>query len=126
MRIKTAILAIALGMLAFLAEIAAAAGVVEIYPTGSFPEDVMAIQAAVDSFAAAGKGGVIILKARNMDGVPTPFNFKNDGEPEERGTVLIAGDPVGRIEFVGEIEDDAQTAIVGGNIPIHMVRKDRL
>ena len=126
MKIKTTILFAAFVALTLQGKIAVTSGLVEIYPTGDSTEDVSRIQTAVDDFAAAQRDGVILLKAHNTDGVPTAFNFDSESEPEQRGSVLIDGAPAGGISFIGEVFNGVQTAIVGGNKPIHMVRHDRL
>ena len=99
---------------------------ITIYPTGVFPTDVENIQTAVDALGAVGADGVIILKARNADGAPTPFNFKDDGDPDERGSVVIAGNQAGAVAFHGESNQQVQTTILGGQIPFDMRRRNHL
>ncbi len=97
-----------------------------VHPTGDPDIDVAAVQAAVDSLS--GKKGVVVLKARNRSGVPTAFNFGEDG------SVVIAGPPMGSIVIRGERGDDddddddgyATTAIDGGRVPIFMQRDAHL
>jgi hypothetical protein len=44
-------------------------GLSVVYPTGLYPYDVTIVQAALD------RGGTVLLKAVNVAGIPTPFNF---------------------------------------------------
>lgn len=97
-----------------------------ISPTGIFPTDVENIQEAVDVLGADGRDGVIVLQSRNIQGVPTAFNFKNDGDPSQRGSVLINAAHSGALELRGESDEDSRTTIVGGHSPIHMQRRDEL
>lgn len=77
-----------------------------VYPTGSFPQDVQNVQAAVNA------GGRVRLKAVDVNGHPTAFNF---GTPENLSgrrvflltNVSISGERIGR----------NVTTIRGGNIP---------
>src|SRR5262245_31496697 len=76
-----------------------------VYPTGSFPEDFEAVQAAVD------QGGHVLLKAADASGRPTAFDF---GPPVVgSGSVHITTD----VEIEGEVLNGTQTTIRGGNAP---------
>jgi len=77
-----------------------------VYPTGNFPADVENVQAAVD------RGGIVLLKATNVDGQPTSFNF---GPPigGVGGRVVLETD----VWVQGETTDASTTTIGGGVIP---------
>jgi hypothetical protein len=77
-----------------------------VFPTGEFPADVKNVQAAVD------QGGVVLLKATNVDGQPTPFNF---GPPVAGvgGRVDVETD----VWVLGEAAGANTTTIEGGVIP---------
>ena len=83
-----------------------APGETVVYPTGIFPQDVQNVQAAVNA------GGRVRLKAVDVNGHPTAFNF---GTPENLSgrrvflltNVSISGERIGR----------NVTTIRGGNIP---------
>jgi hypothetical protein len=76
-----------------------------VYPTGSYPADVEAVQAALDG------GGRVLLKARNASGQPTAFDF---GPPVNTGGwVELTGD----VEIRGERQGEAMTTIRGGFFP---------
>ena len=104
---------------------ASAAKKEKVFPTGDPGLDAAAVQEAVNR--ASSSGGAVLLKARNRQGVPMAFDFGEDGQ------VVITG-PGGNIKILGESGDDddddedgyAQTAIVGGNIPILMQRRAHL
>lgn len=73
-----------------------------VYPTGTYPEDVNNVQAAVD------QGGTVLLKAKNADGQPTAFEFGlYDG-------VDITDD----VTIFGERSGSAMTTIRGGWAPV--------
>nr|MBC8457378.1 right-handed parallel beta-helix repeat-containing protein [Deltaproteobacteria bacterium] len=57
--------------------------VTEVYPTGVYPDDLIAIQNAVD----ANPGGKVVLKATTEEGVPCAFNLGDD--TTGRGIVQI-------------------------------------
>jgi len=99
---------------------------VVIFPTGVFPDDVDNVQAAIDELGGKGANAVLVLKARNETGIATDFNFGTDPDPARRGSVFLHDDHSGAIEFRGEHTDHGQTTIIGGNIPLHMVRRDKL
>ena len=76
-----------------------------VYPTGSYPADHQAVQAAVSG------GGRVLLKAVNAGGARTPFDF---GPPVAgSGFVRLTTD----VEIRGEIAAGEQTTIRGGNAP---------
>lgn len=76
-----------------------------VYPTGHYPNDVASVQAAID------RGGLVVLKAANATGTPTPFNFgppqRGSGSVSLRGTVVV----------VGESTHSAPATISGGAVP---------
>jgi hypothetical protein len=76
-----------------------------VHPTGSYPADVQAVQAAVDA------GGTVWLKALNKAGKPTAFDF---GPPVEgSGRVFLTSD----VEIRGETHRHWRTTIRGGDPP---------
>jgi hypothetical protein len=78
-----------------------------VYPTGEFPADVESVQEALDV------GGLVLLKSRDADGVPTAFDF---GPAEAGGgTTSITKD----VAIFGEIAKSARTTIRGGFLPFH-------
>jgi hypothetical protein len=77
-----------------------------VYPTGQYPQDVQNVQAAID------QGGTVLLKATDVSGAPTHFNF---GPPVVGpGFVEFHHDA----ELVGERAGLAVTTIEGGWLPI--------
>jgi hypothetical protein len=86
-----------------------------IYPTGHFPLDAQNIQAAVD------QGGKVILKAVNLSGKPTAFNFGTP-DPNHGGTTCfvpgVSVELTTNVEIVGETFDRHMTTIKGGCNPI--------
>jgi hypothetical protein len=80
-----------------------------VYPTGVFPDDVQNVQAAVD------KGGVVLLKAVNVSGAPTSFNFSTDlAVAAVSGGINLTTD----VTILGEHSGRARTTILGGFAPI--------
>ena len=77
-----------------------------VYPTGNFPADVENVQAAVDG------GGLVLLKATNVDGQSTSFNFG----PPVRG-VGSGVDIESDVWVLGETTGTHTTTIAGGFIP---------
>jgi hypothetical protein len=77
-----------------------------VFPTGEFPTDVENVQAAVD------QGGVVLLKATNVDGQPTAFNFGPAIEGIGSG-VDVETD----VWVLGETTGPHRTTIGGGFIP---------
>ena len=77
-----------------------------VYPGGSYPADVQAVQAAVNL------GGTVLLKAVNQAGQPTAFDF---GPPVDSpgGYILMTSD----VEIRGETWKGHMTTIRGGNFP---------
>lgn len=76
-----------------------------VYPTGLYPADVQAVQAAVVA------GGMVRLKPVNLAGDPTAFNF---GPPVPGpGGVELTSD----VQIRGETRRGAMTTIRGGNAP---------
>ena len=103
---------------------AIAAERVVVYPTGQFPADVENVQSAIDSLHAAGVDGVLVLKAIDAGGTPTPFNFGDDPNAIISGVVLS-----GSISIRGTKDDYVDdngpwTRIYGGFVPITMQRRD--
>ncbi len=78
-----------------------------VYPTGTFPDDTLAVQAAVD------QGGSILLKATNVSGVPTAFDFGPADETNAHGGVFLSRD----VQITGEQTGGHQTTIEGGLVP---------
>jgi hypothetical protein len=77
-----------------------------VYPTEQYPADVLNVQAALD------QGGTVLLKATNVSGTPTPFNF---GPPTlGPGFVTFHRDA----ELTGEHLSGAATTIAGGFYPL--------
>lgn len=111
---------------AFFATHATAQRVVEVYPLGLYPDDVLNVQLALDKVGAAGEDAVIILKSRTLRGKPMHFDFGTAADPTDRGTVEPAAYQSGAIEFRGELTRDAHTVILGGNTPIHFDRRDEI
>src|SRR6185295_13532586 len=92
------------GLLLLLPGVVSAADTV-VYPTGEYPGDVQAVQAAVDG------GGRVLLKATCAAGQPTAFAF---GPPEvDSGWVELTTD----VEVRGERQGQAMTTIRGGFFP---------
>ena len=116
--ITTSISALLLSSPAFSGEIRT------VRPTGVYPTDVANIQAVVDELGEAGKDAVIVLRARNRDGVPMPFNFGTSTDAATRGGVVVRAEHHGSIEFRGEKKRRAMTTINGGFSPIQMLRSD--
>jgi Right handed beta helix region len=76
-----------------------------VYPTGSYPADVEAVQAAVSA------GGRVLLKAVDLAGAPTVFDF---GPPVAgSGFVRMTTD----VDIRGEVVGGVRTTIRGGNAP---------
>ena len=102
--------------IAFLLSIASASSVfgtaseIVVYPTGNFPQDVQNVQAAVNV------GGRVRLKAVDINGQPTAFNF---GTPQNLAgrRVLIQND----VTIFGERNGQSVTTIRGGNTPLRSV-----
>ncbi len=95
---------------AFVQNVAAAGSASDnqtVYPTGTFPADVDAVQAAVS------RGGSILLKATNRQGDPTAFNFGPPDDANTSGGVYITKD----VKVFGERRGPYQTKIDGGVIP---------
>lgn len=79
-----------------------------VYPTGVYPDDVVRVQAALD------QGGTVILKAINVHGAPTSFNFGTGISITESGGVILNKD----VNIVGEVARSHRTTILGGFLPI--------
>lgn len=77
-----------------------------IYPTGEFPADVVAVQTAVD------RGGTLLLKATDENGVPTAFNFGTPEPAPNRGVSLTVD-----VAVLGEEVAGNRTTIDGGVVP---------
>lgn len=113
-------------MLILLASAAAASQVIEIYPTGLYPDDVIRVQEALDKLSAQGLDGTLVLKARTEKGNVMAFNFGQDPDPTLRGHVEPSALHSGAIVFRGEITRDAQATILGGHYPIFTDRHDAI
>ena len=85
----------------------AAAPVTRVYPTGSFPLDMQNVQTAIDG------GGTVLLKATNLAGTPTAFDF-GPPDPVVDGGVTLHTD----VSIVGETVHGHMTTINGGFNPI--------
>jgi hypothetical protein len=77
---------------------------VEVYPTGNYPNDVDEVAAAVNgTIGPSGRtypgGGVVRLKATNVGGAPTYFNFGGAYPSPNRGTVRVLKD----VTILGEL-----------------------
>jgi hypothetical protein len=84
-----------------------------VFPTGSHPADVQAVQEAVNG------GGTVLLKAINADGVPTAFDF---GPPVSgSGWVQLTA----AVEVRGEAAAGTRTTIRGGDTPFFGARPIR-
>ena len=83
------------------------AAVTVVYPTGQWPDDVDNVQTAVNS------GGRVLLKAVNVAGAPTAFNF---GTPEYLAHRRVILDTA--VELLGEQRGVARTTIRGGLAPV--------
>ena len=79
-----------------------------VYPTGSYPADVQAVQAAVDG------GGRVLLKAVNEAGEPAAFDF-GPSDPDSGGLVELTGD----VDIRGETLWPSRTT-VGERVGSHM------
>jgi hypothetical protein len=80
-----------------------------VFPTGNWPSDVENVQAAVDL------GGIVLLKAHDVAGRPTPFNFGEVpvGDVDSDVCGKQAG-LQGDVWLLGETAESAQTTIAGG------------
>lgn len=78
-----------------------------VYPTGQFPLDVDNVQAAVDL------GGTVLLKATNLSGQPTSFNF---GPADALTGGSVALDVA--VAVFGEQVGTATTTVSGGVTPL--------
>jgi hypothetical protein len=85
-----------------------------VYPTGTFPLDGKNVQAAVNS------GGTVLLKATNVAGKPTAFNFGSP-DPNHGGTTCnVDGVRVNitvEVAIIGERLGQHMATISGGCIP---------
>jgi hypothetical protein len=86
---------------------AAAPVTTTVYPTGTFPLDMQNVQAAID------RGGTVILKATNIAGEPTAFDF-GPPDPVVAGGVNLTTD----VSVIGETAQGHMTTIDGGANPI--------
>jgi len=92
--------------LASIPAIAAAPGLVVVYPSGQYPADVTSVQQAVIN------GGTVLLKAVNQSGSPTAFNFG----PAAAGSGFV--EYQGDLTLLGETVRGQMTRIQGGNLPV--------
>ncbi len=77
-----------------------------VYPTGTFPQDVTNVQAAID------RGGKVLLKSVDRSGMATPFDF--GPAVEGPGYVVIGRN----VDLVGERTRRGATTIEGGWDPV--------
>ena len=77
-----------------------------VFPTGRFPDDVYNVRVAVDN------GGIVLLKAVDVNGTATAFNF-GPAAPGSGFVTLLAD-----VTLVGETVEGRKTTISGGNIPL--------
>ena len=82
-----------------------------VYPTGTFPRDVQAVQAAVDA------GGVVILKATDTLGKTKAFNF-GPAVPGS-GSISLTHD----VTILGEMLGNQMTTIQGGHFPFYSMAR---
>lgn len=86
-----------------------------VYPTGTFPLDANNVQAAVNG------GGTVLLKARNIAGKSTAFNFGTP-DPNHGGTTChVDGVSVNLsvdVAIIGERVGQHMATITGGCIPL--------
>jgi hypothetical protein len=80
-----------------------------VFPTGDWPTDVRNVQAAVD------RGGTVLLKAKNVAGHPTAFNF---GTATHEQFLDLWVDVTTDVWIRGESVGSARTTITGGWAPI--------
>jgi hypothetical protein len=78
-------------------------GIVEVHPTGVFPQDVEEVASAINGGAGPSGivyegGGTVLLKATTAAGVPTAFNFGMGAWPLDRGSVEVRKD----VHILGE------------------------
>jgi hypothetical protein len=76
-----------------------------VFPTGQSATDVANVQSAID------QGGTVLLKAVDMSGIPTPFEFGSTG------TTSLSAD----VTIVGETIAGRMTTIHGGTQPFRAV-----
>jgi hypothetical protein len=74
-----------------------------VYPTGTFPLDMHNVQAAID------RGGTVKLKATDISGQPTAFDF-GPPDPAVAGGVNLTTD----VSLIGETVEGHMTTISGG------------
>lgn len=84
----------------------ASAQVLVVYPTGTFPTDVENVRSAL------GAGGTVVLKATDVSGTPTAFDF---GPPVPGGGSVVMRREV---TVVGESVGEDMTTIRGGFFPL--------
>jgi hypothetical protein len=98
---------VAAGLLASAPSTARAA-VTVVYPTGQFPADVTNVQAALD------QGGTVLLKATDVQGQPTAFDFG----PSQLGSGVVNV----RVDaaLTGERAGEEMTTIEGGSAPVRV------
>lgn len=77
-----------------------------VHPTGAYPLDVQNVQAGLD------RGGTLLLKATDVAGVPTSFNFG----PPQPGSGFVEFHT--SAELTGERLPGAETTIEGGSYPV--------
>jgi len=101
---------------------------------GCTPSDAQLVQAAVNDLGLRGVDGTVLLKATNLAGVPTQFNFGLFGPYYEN---VCANGPIpvgvcfsspyvsgqsGALTFLGETIDGHQTTIYGGYFALFFAR----
>ncbi len=88
--------------------------VYKVYPTGNFPDDLDNLQVLVNELGEEGKDAMIKLKATNLDGVPTEFNFGYNSGVEDWVFVNAVNGRSGSLKIMGEEYNGAVTTINGG------------
>ena len=86
-----------------------------VYPTGSFPLDAQNVQAAID------RGGTVLLKATDVTGHPTAFNFGAPDPAHGGTTCFLDGVSVSLttdVTILGERDGQLMATIRGGCTPV--------
>ncbi|MEM9387665.1 MAG: hypothetical protein AAGA68_21605 [Pseudomonadota bacterium] len=96
--------------------------VIDVFPTSTFPDDVIAVQAAVDTLLAGNSDGIINLHAMDVTGAPAFFDFGLAAEAAGRGSVIALNGGSGSLEFRGISSGRALPKIIGGNVPLYVER----
>jgi hypothetical protein len=102
---------------------------VEIHPTGTYPDDIDNVRQAIDAVA---DGGTVLLKAKDASGIPRCFHFGDDTKGRDginiRKNVTILGETLKKNEQTVELPPDRtgdaahpmdRTVIYGGHRPFY-------